>query len=171
MEDLIRNFGIDARILAAQIVNFLVLLFLLRRFAYRPLLGLMHKRREEIAKGVHFTKDAQKRLSEIDTLKASTLTEAQKEGMAIVKRSEQIGETRKDEILREAIQKTESLVEAARRKIREEETQMKDAVLKGAEELVRLAVGRVLGKMPAGERDGLLIKEAITEMRSEGKQS
>ena len=47
MEDLIRQFGIDARILIAQIINFLVLFFLLRQFAYRPLLGLMQKRKED----------------------------------------------------------------------------------------------------------------------------
>src|SRR3989344_7954360 len=149
MEDLIRQFGIDARILIAQIINFLVLLFLLRQFAYRPLLGLMHKRREEIAKGVRFTKDAEKRLLEIDTLKERTLTNAREEGIHIIKRSEQIGEVRKDEMLSEANKKTESIVEAARRKIKEEEMQMKDDVLKGAEELVRRAVGHVLGKMPA----------------------
>lgn len=170
MEDLIRQFGIDARILLAQIINFLVLLFLLRRFAYRPLLRMMQKRREEIAKGVRFTADAEKRLFEINALKERTLRDAREEGIGIIKRSEQVGEVRKDELLEEANKKTESIVEAARKKIKEEEMQMKDNVLKSAEELVRLAVGRVLGKMPSEERDELLIKEAILEMRSRKNQ-
>ncbi|MDO8462794.1 MAG: F0F1 ATP synthase subunit B [bacterium] len=52
MGELLTNLGIDWRLLIAQIVNFLVLFFLLRKFLYRPVLAMLEKRRATIAEGV-----------------------------------------------------------------------------------------------------------------------
>ena len=41
--------GISLPWLLAQIANFLILLFILQRFLYKPLLGMMERRRQEIA--------------------------------------------------------------------------------------------------------------------------
>ena len=170
MEDFIRHFGIDGKLLLAQAVNFFVLLWLLKRYAYGPLLKMMKTRRDEIAKGVKFTKDGEKKLAEIGILKEQTLKDAHDTAFAIVKKGEVTAEERKNEILRDADRKTESLVEEARRRIREEEARMKEGVNAGAEELVRLAVTKVLGKMPADVRDELLITEALTELKSVSKK-
>src|SRR3989344_3068926 len=57
MDDFVRHFGIDAKLLLAQAANFLLLLFILKRYAYGPLLKMMKTRKDEIAKGIQFTKD------------------------------------------------------------------------------------------------------------------
>ena len=41
--------GISLPWLLAQIANFLILLFILQRFLYKPLLGMMERRKQEIA--------------------------------------------------------------------------------------------------------------------------
>lgn len=41
--------GVSPSWLIAQIINFVILLFILQRFAYKPLLGMMNKRKTEIA--------------------------------------------------------------------------------------------------------------------------
>ena len=38
MSELLSKLGIDWRLLIAQLINFLILLFVLRRFAYKPIL-------------------------------------------------------------------------------------------------------------------------------------
>jgi F-type H+-transporting ATPase subunit b len=47
--DIIKNFGLDPYLLLAQVLNFLVILYLLKRFLYPPLFK-MHERRRELAK-------------------------------------------------------------------------------------------------------------------------
>ena len=165
MNEFIKHFGIDIKLLLAQAANFLLLLFILKRYAYGPLLRMMKTRRDEIAKGVQFTKDSEKKLAEIGVLKEQTLKEAHDTAFAIVKKGEATAEERKNEILRDADRKKESIVEEARRRIREEEAKMKEGVSAGAEDLVRLAVAKVLGKIPADVRDQPLITEALEELK------
>lgn len=171
MDEFIRHFGIDGKLLLAQAVNFLLLLFILKRYAYGPLLRMMKTRRDEIAKGIRFTRESEKKLSEIEILKDVTLKGARDEALSIVKKGEMNAEERKSEILLEAASKTETIVNEAQRRIREEEARMKEGVTAGAEDLVRLAVAKVLGKLPPEVRDPPLITEALAELKKATQKS
>ena len=84
MQTIIHVFGVDWRLLAIQIVNFLVLLFLLKRFLYTPLLTLLDERRRLIAKGVSDAEEAKERLTMAETEGAQLLKEsAQKADKAL----------------------------------------------------------------------------------------
>lgn len=54
--EILKNFGFDPILLVAQIVNFLIILFLLKKFLYKPVLDMLKKRKDDIEKGV---KDAE----------------------------------------------------------------------------------------------------------------
>ena len=102
MSELIKHFGIDWKLLAAQVVNFAILLFLLKRFAYKPILGMLKKRREEIEKGLKFTKDAETKLNLIGEEREEVLKTARQEALKIVGDAEHTGRIRKDEALTKA---------------------------------------------------------------------
>ena len=61
--ELIKNFGLDPVYLAAQIVNFLIILYFLRRFLYKPVFKMLKKRENEIKEGLEKTEES-KRLME-----------------------------------------------------------------------------------------------------------
>ena len=42
---ILENLGIDWKILLGQIINFLVVLFVLKKFAYKPFLSVLNKRK------------------------------------------------------------------------------------------------------------------------------
>lgn len=50
--EIIKNFGLDPYLFGAQVVNFLIVLYLLKRFLYKPVLGILKKREEEIREGL-----------------------------------------------------------------------------------------------------------------------
>ncbi len=52
MEDLISKLGIEWKLLLAQIVNFVILFLVLKKFLYKPLLNFMNNRRQKIADGL-----------------------------------------------------------------------------------------------------------------------
>lgn len=166
MSELIKHFGIDWKLLLAQVVNFFILLFILKKFAYGPILRMLKKRREEIEKGLKFTKDAEVRLEQIGEEKEAVLKEARGEALNIVSQAENTAKIRKDEIAKEAAKKSEAIVLEAKRVIAEEKAKMGEDVYKEAGELVRLAVAKVLGRTPAEERDEILIKEALKELKT-----
>lgn len=80
--DLIEKLGIDWRLLLAQIVNFLVILFVLHRFAYKPILAALERRTRKIAEGVRYAKEMEDRraalASEVDAKLVDTNRAAQR---------------------------------------------------------------------------------------------
>ena len=56
MDELIKTFHIELNLLVAQIVNFSIVLFVLYRFAYAPILKTLNSRTGKIEKGL---KDAE----------------------------------------------------------------------------------------------------------------
>ena len=167
MEELFRNFGVDWRLLIAQVVNFSILFFLLKKFAYRPILDVLRKRADEIKKGFAMRAEAEKTLGEIDTLKAQSAQEAQEEALALVKKAEETGVQHREEIIQGATLRAEALIVEARGRAEKEAEKMQDEVTREAEDLVREGIARVLGQMPAGERDKELIAGALAAIRAE----
>jgi len=50
--EIIKNFGIEPVLLIAQIVNFLIILFILKKFLYKPVLDTLKKRENLIKEGL-----------------------------------------------------------------------------------------------------------------------
>ncbi|MBI1982173.1 MAG: F0F1 ATP synthase subunit B [Candidatus Levybacteria bacterium] len=56
--ELIKNFGLDPFLLGAQVVNFLIILYLLKRFLYKPILDLLKNRETVIKDGLQKAQEA-----------------------------------------------------------------------------------------------------------------
>ncbi len=79
MADLLHKLGVDWRLLIAQIVNFAILFFVLRKVLYRPVLKILEERRVRIAKGLADADAAVIRRHEIDLERANVLHTAEAE--------------------------------------------------------------------------------------------
>ena len=165
LSELIKHFGIDWKLLLAQAVNFFILFFLLKKFAYQPILKMLKRRREDIEKGVKFSQEVKEKMEKIEEFKEKTLNTANTQALVIVNRAEEIGKIRKDEIIQEANKKVETIVTDAKKIIEEEKSKMGDEIYKNAQMLIKLGLEKVIGKMPAGERDKNLIEEALKELK------
>ena len=165
MEELVRHFGIDWRILLAQAVNFGVLLFILWRFAYRPILGVLRERREGIERGLALTRDAEKRMADIVTLQEEKLSAASAAALDIVSRAEQTGKEQRDLLITEAGKKGEHMIAEAKRVIREEKNKLREELEREAREIVRDGIASALMKMPPLPRDRELIDAAVRAMQ------
>jgi F-type H+-transporting ATPase subunit b len=80
------NLGIDWKLLVAQVVNFAVVLLVLKRFAYQPMLKLLDERTAKIEKGLADAENAGKKLSEIEIQEKAILMEARTEAKRILTR-------------------------------------------------------------------------------------
>ena len=168
MQEFVTHFGIDWKLFLAQIVNFGVILFVLRKFAYQPILKMLHDRREMIEGGLEMRKTAEKNLKESDELRNRTLQQAHAEALGIVNRAEQIGKEKQEDIMRQTDVKVEGIIGDARRIIEQEKERMSDVVYSEAEQLIRLGIANVIGRLPVSERDNILISEALRELKSIG---
>lgn len=82
--EIIKNFGIDPILLGAQIVNFLIVLFILRRFLYKPILSTLQKRRESIKQGLEASEQARLRLEKVIEKEKQILNSANKSAKEMI---------------------------------------------------------------------------------------
>lgn len=166
MSELIKQFGIDWRLLVAQAVNFGILFFVLWRFAYRPMLQVFSERRKKIQEGMLMREEAERKLLEAGREKEALLKKTEEESLALISRAEAIGKERGEKIFQEAIKKGEGVVLSGKKAVEEEKAKMNEAIYKDAESLIVMGVAKVLGKMPQEERDKDLVREALQELKA-----
>lgn len=102
------------------IITFLVLLWLLAKFAWKPLLALLEKREENIRNSL---KDAEKAREELEALNQKTeklLAEARVEAQGIVSAGRAAAEKLQDDLAKKAKEKSESLIAESKRQIQSE---------------------------------------------------
>ncbi|MBI2593944.1 F0F1 ATP synthase subunit B, partial [Candidatus Daviesbacteria bacterium] len=64
MEKILSDFGVQPVLLLAQIVNFLVLLWILNKLLYKPVLKVLEERKAKIEKGLKNAEEIEKRLAQ-----------------------------------------------------------------------------------------------------------
>ncbi len=138
-------FGVDWFKLGAQIVNFLVILYLLNRFAFKPLLRSMDERSARIAKGLEDAESAARDRELARAEREAALAESRREAQAMVARAEKVAADTREELVAKAKAEAEQVLTRARdeitaekeRAIAELRGQVADLALDAAAKLVR----------------------------------
>lgn len=82
--ELFKQFGLEPVLLGAQVINFLVVLFILRKFLYGPILTLLKKRQDTIKDGLRSSQVAQERLEKVLEQEKTILKNAQVQAKQII---------------------------------------------------------------------------------------
>ncbi len=82
--ELLHNFGFDPVLFGAQIVNFLIIFFILKRFLYKPVLEMLKKRKDAIKQGLQDAEAARLKLEDVAKKEKEILRSAQTESSKII---------------------------------------------------------------------------------------
>src|SRR5688572_12301567 len=84
MESVVRDFGIQPVLLAAQVVNFLILLLILKKFLYGPILKVLETRKKRIEESLKNASVIELRLQKTEEEKEKVLEKAALEARKIL---------------------------------------------------------------------------------------
>lgn len=126
--EILKNFGLDPIMLGAQIFNFLIILFILRRFLYKPVLDLLKNRENIISEGLkkaqesHELLEKTKKQEEVILKNAQShakkiIDEAKNQALAIIKHSQESAKIQAENMVKEAKIQINQEAEAAEQKI------------------------------------------------------
>lgn len=161
MEELIKTFHIETGLVIAQLVNFAIVLFVLYKFAYKPILKNLNDRTKKIEKGVEDAKNAEKRLEQIAEKEKEVLVSARKEAQAIIKKSEEDAKKNADNIAAEAKVQTEKMIGETKKAIENEKKNMLTEVKSEIAGLVILATEKLISEKLDKEKNQKIIESVI----------
>ncbi len=158
------TFGFDLKIFLSQVVSFVIVALLLRRFAYKPILAVLEERRQRIQEGLLNADKIKQQLAEAEQRYQETLAKANEEAQKMIDEARSSAGVIAERKEQEAIAAAEQILARAREaSALEHEREM--ARLK--RELGRLVVdttAKVTGKVLSAEDQKRLQEEASRQV-------
>lgn len=167
MEELIKTFHLDWKLLLAQIINFSVVIAILWIFALKPLMKIMKEREERIAKSLSDAELIEENLKNSDKEKQKKINEGRKEAQKLINSAEKEAEEIKRKKLEKAQAEVEKVIVGARQQISAERELMVEGVKEEMAGLILLAVNKITKKGIDAKAQERLIDESIREIKNQ----
>lgn len=145
-------------------INFFLLLFILKKVAYKPLLTMMEERRNRIKSDLE--KAEADKLSALN-LKAEyekQMSEVRTEAQNILAKANKMANDTKEEILAQARAEQERLITSAREQIKREQQKAMADIRKDIAGLVMLATTQIIGKNMTDKIDNSVIENVLNSV-------
>ena len=159
-------FGVDIWKLAFQIVNFLLLLYLLNRFLFKRVLRLLDDRQSRISQGLEDAETAARDRELARAEREAALAEARREAEAMVQRAAKTAEATSAEILAGAKASAEQITARARDEIAAEKDRALAEIRGEVADLALEAAGKLIGSEMDGPTQRRLVEQFLSENRN-----
>lgn len=160
IEQICSNFGVNWPKFIAQIVLFLIAFFVLKRFAFGPILTLLEERRKRIEEGMLNAEKIKKQLAEAELRYQEVLRKANDDAQILLEESRKNNEAFSQREMDRAVKESAAIVERARQEIASERNLMVDAVKSEMVSLVIKTTATVVGRVLTPEDQKRLSEEA-----------
>lgn len=158
--------GLDWRLFISQIVNFVILLILLRLFAYQPILKVLRDRRKRIEQSLETAKLIEKKARELDEQQQRRINQVKEKSAEIIAEAKQTAEYTKQQILEEMKLERELAQQKWAREMVELKQQSLEEAKKELAQLVTAASSRVLQKIMTRDLNEKIITNVTQEVKS-----
>lgn len=156
-------FGVDLLKLAFQVVNFLLLLYLLNRFLFKRVFSLLDERQHRISKGLEDAEAAARDRELARAEREAAVADARKEAQELIARGTKIAEDTKREIVADAKAEAEKAAERARQEIAAETARAIAELRAQVADLALDAAGKLVRSEMSAPTQRRLIEEFLAE--------
>lgn len=163
-QDTAETFGIDWPHFIAQTVSFLIVVFLLHRFAYKPVLSMLEARRQRIAESLENAEKIKKELAETESARKEILDKANQEANRMIEEAKEAAARVKEEETQKAITQAERIVAQAKEAREVDQARMMAELKQEIGRLVVETTEKVVGKTLTNEDQKRLAEEANRQL-------
>ncbi len=164
--NILTEFGVKPILLAAQIVNFIILLLLLKKFLYGPILKVLDERKKKIAESLANAEEIKQKLVEIAAEHDKELEQAARESKKIIEEATVVA----NQIIADAHKKAEGDIETmiAKSEVRlvQERDKLHQEIRAELADLVALGMQKIAGKVLTAKDRSNLAEKSLKEFES-----
>jgi F-type H+-transporting ATPase subunit b len=157
--------GINPWLLAAQIINFGLVAFLLARLLYQPVLNALQARTTRIQEGIENAEQVKQQLSRVQQDYEAQLARGRQEAGQIIAQATERAQVQAREVLANAQAEAERIKADAQEQAQQEREQLLRGLQTQLATLVTQTAGTVIGEELRGGGHERLIQQSIADLR------
>jgi F-type H+-transporting ATPase subunit b len=165
-----KELGIEPMLLLAQIVNFAIIFFVLKKFLYKPVLTMIEKRKREIDEGLETARKIQEEEEKAKERKEKILTDAKKEARAIVDEAKKLAEEQKKQILADAHKEAGVILAKAKAQAESNAKALEEQMKRQSVDLAALMVQKLLPEVLSDADHKKVIAAQLKALQTSVKQ-
>lgn len=167
MSELFANLGLNGKLLFAQGLNFLIVLYVLNRFVFKKLIVFLEERKERIEKGVELTEKAEVEMERVAEVRKSSLQLAKKTATELIAKVKGQSDILAKEIEGDAREKSEDILNKALEQAKKEQSSVIASAKNEINRMAALAIEKVLQRSLTEKDEELLAKEVTDYLDKE----
>jgi len=146
-----------------QLVMFIILLALLKKFAWGPLMGIMKQREDHIANEINSAEQSRVEAQKLLDEQRSLLKEARNEAQTLIENAKKQGDVQREEIITLARSEADRLKESAKLEIEQQKEKAVAAIREQVATLSVMIASKVIEKELSAQDQEKLINDYIQE--------
>lgn len=140
--------GVEPVQLLTQVLNFVIMVVLLTKLLYQPIIQKLEERRKKIEEGLAYTEKMKKDLEELDKKRQEVIDQAKEEARRIIEEGKKSGKNVEKAIIEKAHQEAAAILEKGEAELalarQQMERQLKEQTVDIAEGMVKKLLGEIL---------------------------
>jgi ATP synthase, F0 subunit b len=161
---LLDTFGVTWSKFIAQIILFVIVWWVLHKWAFGPILAMLDERRRRIEESQQNAEKIKKQLAEAELRYQEVLRKANEEASRLIEEARASSEAHTQKQIQQAIKDAEGIIAKARESIAQERTKMVAEVKQEMADLVVHTTARVVGKVLTPEDQKRLSEETARQL-------
>jgi F-type H+-transporting ATPase subunit b len=165
--ELTDKFGISWPLFIAQLINFIIVLFVLKKFAFGPIQAMLEQRKNRISEGEEKLKRIETQLAESEERTAAAIEEANSTAKRLIEEAKDSAANLSEQKTQEAIASAQGILKKAEDAAKAERTQMVAELKQDFGRLVAATTASVTGKVLNDDDNKRINEEAVASIESE----
>lgn len=155
--------GLDFKALLFQVANFIILLVILRIFAYPPIIRVLEARRTRIEESLKNAEQIEKEKVNLERMRDVILQETHQKAREILQKSESLSQSLVEEGRSQATAEAQHILARAQERIEQETRAARAQLRQEVAQLTVRAAEKILGEKLDSQKDQELIKRAVAK--------
>ena len=159
-----KELGIEPILLLAQIINFGIIFFVLKKFLSKPILNMLDKRKQEIEEGLNLTRKMQAEEEKLKEKSDKVVSDAKKEARALLEEAKKQATEQRQQIVADAHKEAAQVIAKGKLQAEQEVKAMEEKVKQQVVDLASAMVAKLLPEVMSDKDHQKLLSSQLKDL-------
>lgn len=161
-----KTFGLNGPFFIAQVVNFLLVIFILKKFAFGPIQAMLEQRKMRIAEGEEKLKRIEKQLAESEETTAAAIAKANEDAVRLINEAREGAAAFTEQKAQEAIAQAQQILAKADAAAKADRERITAELKRDFGRLVAATTAQVTGKVLTADDQKRINEQALSKLEA-----